>query len=68
MEIDGGLAVKAATENWQQHARISAQRLRELVERIGTAGDRWLVVQRIPGIPDVFAQVRHEDRRSPSRR
>ncbi|MGW7042432.1 DUF6891 domain-containing protein [Streptomyces avermitilis] len=61
MEIDGTLAIKVETENRQQHARISAERLRELVERIGTAGDRWLVVQRIPDIPDVFAQVWHEE-------
>jgi hypothetical protein len=61
MEIDGGLAVKVETENWQTHARISAERLRELVERIGGGGDRFLVVQRIPDLPDVFAQVWHEE-------
>ena len=64
MEIDGGiedaLAIKAETENWQTHTRISAGRLRELVERIGAAGDRFLIVQRIPDLPDVFAQVWHE--------
>ncbi|MFI0034590.1 DUF6891 domain-containing protein [Streptomyces mutabilis] len=61
MEIDGDLAIKVETENWQTHARIPAARLRELVARIGGAGDRFLVVQRIPDIPDVFAQVWHED-------
>ncbi|MDL5201167.1 hypothetical protein [Streptomyces sp. ALI-76-A] len=65
MEIDGDpagrLAVKVQTENWQTHARISAARLRELVGRIGGAGDRFLTVQRIPDIPDVFAQVWHEE-------
>ncbi|MFE7277705.1 DUF6891 domain-containing protein [Streptomyces sp. NPDC057623] len=61
MVIDGGLAVRVETENWQTHTRISAARLRELVERIGGAGDRFLVVQRIPDLPDVFAQVWHED-------
>ncbi|MFE0824613.1 DUF6891 domain-containing protein [Streptomyces sp. NPDC058847] len=61
MEIDGDLAVKAETENWQTHARIPASRLRELVARIGGTGDRFLVVQRIPDIPNVFAQVWHEE-------
>ncbi|MFD7278360.1 DUF6891 domain-containing protein [Streptomyces sp. NPDC059862] len=61
MEIDGGLGIKVETENWQTHARLSAAQLRELVERIGGAGDRFLVVQRIPDVPDVFAQVWHEE-------
>lgn len=47
-----GLAVKVKTENWQEHARISAGGLRELVHRIGGADDRFLVVQRIPDVPD----------------
>ena len=61
MEIDGGLDIKVETENWQTHTRISAPRLRELVARIGGAGDRFLVVQRIPDLPDVFAQVWHKE-------
>jgi hypothetical protein len=61
MEIDGALDIKVETENGQAHSRISAVRLRELVARIGGAGDRFLVVQRIPDLPDVFAQVWHED-------
>lgn len=61
MEIDEGLDVRVETENGQTHTRISEGRLRELVARIGGAGDRFLVVQRIPDIPDVFAQVWHED-------
>ncbi|MFF1627270.1 DUF6891 domain-containing protein [Streptomyces sp. NPDC058272] len=61
MEIDGGLAIKVETENWQTFARISALRLGELVHRIGGDQDRYLVVQRIPDIPDVFAQVWHEE-------
>lgn len=40
MRNDGGLAIKVETENWQTHARITAQRLRELVARIGGEGDR----------------------------
>ncbi|MEV6384721.1 hypothetical protein AB0M31_35555 [Streptomyces sp. NPDC051773] len=54
------LAVKVGTENGEQHARITAERLRELVRRIGDHGDRFLVVQRIPDVPDVFVQVWHQ--------
>ncbi|MFD3500522.1 DUF6891 domain-containing protein [Streptomyces sp. NPDC058678] len=60
MEIDGGLAIKVKTENWQTHARTSAPRLRELVHRIGGEDDHFLVVQRIPDRPGVFIQVAHE--------
>ncbi|WP_371580818.1 hypothetical protein [Streptomyces sp. NBC_01314] len=68
MKIHGGdgpsdtseLAIKVETENWEKHARIPAERLRELVCRIGDKGDRFLVVQRIPDVPDVFIQVWHE--------
>ncbi|WP_217252619.1 hypothetical protein [Streptomyces sp. AC602_WCS936] len=61
METDGDLAIRVETENWQTHARIPASRLRELVARIGGTGDRFLVVQRIPDLPDVFVQVWHEE-------
>ncbi|WP_406460522.1 hypothetical protein OH768_37555 [Streptomyces sp. NBC_01622] len=70
--LDEGLDIKAGTENGQAYPRISAMgvpplersrewgRLRKLVARIGGARDRFLVVQRIPDLPDVFAQVWHE--------
>ncbi|MFJ8809795.1 DUF6891 domain-containing protein [Streptomyces sp. NPDC102490] len=61
MEIDGVLALRVETENGHTHTRPRAAELRELVARIGHAGDRFLVVQRIPDIPDVFAQVWHEE-------
>ncbi|MGC0382205.1 DUF6891 domain-containing protein [Streptomyces sp. SAI-129] len=61
MEIDGVLALRVETENGQTHTRIRAAELRELASRIGRPGDRFLVVQRIPDIPDVFAQVWHEE-------
>ncbi|REH20493.1 MULTISPECIES: DUF6891 domain-containing protein [unclassified Streptomyces] len=61
MEIDGALPLRVETESGQSHARIRAAELRELVLRIGHAGDHFLVVQRIPDIPDVFAQVWHEE-------
>ncbi|MGW4212207.1 DUF6891 domain-containing protein [Lentzea sp. NPDC004789] len=40
--------------------RASAAQLAGLVRRIGRAGDRFLVLQRVPDLPDVFAQVWHE--------
>lgn len=60
MEIDGGLAVKAETESGRTDTRVTARRLRELVRGLGGADGRWLVLQRIPDLPDVFAQVWHE--------
>ncbi|RSN51968.1 hypothetical protein DMH12_20560 [Streptomyces sp. WAC 04229] len=61
MEIDGSLTIKVETENGRTHTRIRAAELRALVTRIGATGDRFLVAQRIPDIPDVFAQVWHEE-------
>ena len=61
MEIDGGLAVKVLTESGRTHARITARELRELVERIGGADDRFLVVQRIPDRPRVFIQTARDE-------
>lgn len=51
------LAIRVKTENWQEYARISADRLGELVARIGGVGDRFLTVDRIPDRPHVFIQV-----------
>ncbi|MFE0513594.1 hypothetical protein [Streptomyces sp. NPDC058964] len=53
--------MKIETENRQTHERTSAPGLRELVERTGSAGDRFLVIQRIPHIPGAFASVWHEE-------
>ncbi|MGW0086677.1 DUF6891 domain-containing protein [Streptomyces sp. NPDC003393] len=60
MEIGGGLAVTVRTEDDRVRTRLTAGELRELVLRIGDAGDRFLVLQRIPDLPRVFAQVWHE--------
>lgn len=60
MEIDGGLAVKAETEYGEKLTGVGKRRLRELVRRLGESGDRWLALQRIPDLPNVFAQVWHE--------
>ncbi|MER6997846.1 hypothetical protein [Streptomyces sp. NPDC000410] len=55
------LAITVKTENWQRHVRPTAELLDELVHRIGDQGDKFLVVQRIPDLPDVFIQVWHEE-------
>ncbi|MEU8433802.1 hypothetical protein AB0F18_12910 [Streptomyces sp. NPDC029216] len=54
------LEIVVQTENWERHVRVSAEELAGLVRRIGAEGDRFLVVQRIPDLPDVFAQVWHK--------
>lgn len=54
------LEIVVKTENWERHVRVSAEELAGLVRRIGGDGDRFLVIQRIPDLPDVFAQVWHK--------
>ncbi|MGI5516406.1 DUF6891 domain-containing protein [Streptomyces sp. CA-106131] len=54
------LEIVVETESWQRRVRVSAEELAGLVRRIGGEGDRFLVVQRIPDLPDVFAQVWHK--------
>ncbi|WP_406097625.1 DUF6891 domain-containing protein [Streptomyces sp. NBC_01013] len=54
------LDIKIVTENQQTHTRPQDQEFGDLVHRIGMAGDRFLVVQRIPDIPGTFIQVWHE--------
>ncbi|MFF7189954.1 DUF6891 domain-containing protein [Streptomyces sp. NPDC008222] len=54
------LAIVVKTENWQRHVRVSAERLAGMVRGIGGEGDRFLLVQRVPDLPDDFAQVWHE--------
>ncbi|MCF2528872.1 DUF6891 domain-containing protein [Yinghuangia soli] len=53
------LEIVVQTENGERHVRLSAEDLAGLVRRIGGSGDRFLVIQRIPDLPDVFAQVWH---------
>ncbi|WP_020137323.1 DUF6891 domain-containing protein [Streptomyces sp. 351MFTsu5.1] len=60
MEIEGGLAVKVETEYGDRLTGVGERRLRRLVRRLGMSGDRWLAAQRIPDVPNVFAQVWHE--------
>ncbi|MFD4635766.1 DUF6891 domain-containing protein [Lentzea sp. NPDC058436] len=54
------LEIVVETENWERHVRPTAETLAELVLRIGGDGDRFLVLQRVPDLPGVFAQVWHE--------
>ncbi|MCX4804704.1 hypothetical protein OG594_24330 [Streptomyces sp. NBC_01214] len=54
------LEIVVKTENGERHVRVSAEALAGLVRRIGGDGDRFLVVHRIPDLPDVFAQVWHQ--------
>ncbi|MFF7633177.1 DUF6891 domain-containing protein [Kitasatospora sp. NPDC008050] len=54
------LEIVVKTENSERHVRVSAEELAGLVRRIGGDDDRFLVLQRIPDLPDVFAQVWHE--------
>ncbi|MFJ8743292.1 DUF6891 domain-containing protein [Embleya sp. NPDC127516] len=53
------LEIVVGTESGRRYVRVSAEDLAELVRRIGGEGDRFLVVQRVPDLPDVFAQVWH---------
>ncbi|MEW2306390.1 hypothetical protein AB0958_41675 [Streptomyces sp. NPDC006655] len=55
MEIDEVLAVNAWTESGQTYVWSAPEELREAVRGLGGAGNRFLVAQRIPDLPDVFA-------------
>ncbi|MFF2994159.1 DUF6891 domain-containing protein [Streptomyces sp. NPDC057950] len=54
------LEIVVKTENRERHVRVSAGELAGLVRRMGGDDDRFLVLLRIPDLPDVFAQVWHE--------
>ncbi|MEU3502628.1 hypothetical protein ABZ726_18330 [Streptomyces hundungensis] len=54
------LAIAVDTESGRRHTRVTAGQLAALVRRIGAEDDRFLVVQRIPDLPEVFIQVWHE--------
>jgi hypothetical protein len=54
------LEITVMTERGERLVRVSAEELAGLVRRIGGEGDRFLVIQRVPDLPDVFAQVWHE--------
>ncbi|MCX3061107.1 DUF6891 domain-containing protein [Streptomyces beihaiensis] len=54
------LEIVVETETGERHVRASAEALAGLIRRIGADRDRFLVLQRLPDLPDVFAQVWHE--------
>ncbi|MEV5937472.1 hypothetical protein [Streptomyces sp. NPDC051994] len=54
------LEITVETEPGERHTRVAAEEFAGLVRRIGPEGDRFLVVQRIPDLPDVFIQVWHD--------
>ncbi|KIF75265.1 hypothetical protein QR77_17730 [Streptomyces sp. 150FB] len=54
------LEIVVKTDRRERHVRVSAEGMAGLVRRIGGEGDQFLVVQRIPDLPDVFAQVWHK--------
>ncbi|GJF33808.1 hypothetical protein KNE206_65080 [Kitasatospora sp. NE20-6] len=54
------LKITVKPERGPRRVGVSAEELDGLVRRIGDEGDRFLVVQRIPDLPDVYVQVWHE--------
>ena len=40
--------------------RLSAEELARLIQRIGGQGDEWVMLRRIPDLPEVFIQVVHQ--------
>ncbi|MFJ8043508.1 DUF6891 domain-containing protein [Kitasatospora sp. NPDC096147] len=53
------LEITVQTESGARHVRPTAGELAALVERIGADGDNFLVLERLPDRPEVFAQVWH---------
>lgn len=53
------LAITVQTEDSRRHPRVPAADLAALVRRIGAPGDTFLVVERIPDLPDIYIQVLH---------
>ncbi|MET4925966.1 hypothetical protein P3L51_27055 [Streptomyces sp. PSRA5] len=58
------LAIRVKTENWREYERISADRLGELIARIGGVDDQFVTVDRIPDRPYVFIQVARDSAES----
>lgn len=55
------LGIRVRTEDGRPRDRLTAGELAALVRRIGGVGDRFVVVERLPDVPDVYAQVWHEE-------
>ncbi|MBP0451388.1 hypothetical protein J5Y04_17810 [Kitasatospora sp. RG8] len=54
------LEIAVKTEKPGRQVRVTAEELAGLVRRLDGNGDRFLVLQRVPDLPDVFAQVWEE--------
>lgn len=54
------LPIVVMTEPGERYERPTAEELGALIRRLGGAQDRYLVVQRVPDVPNVFIQVWHE--------
>ncbi|WP_433340047.1 DUF6891 domain-containing protein [Streptomyces sp. CA-253872] len=54
------LAIVIETEPGERYERASAERLAEVVRRVGGRKDRFLVLERLPDEADFYAQVWHE--------
>ncbi|WP_062209347.1 hypothetical protein [Streptomyces sp. NBRC 109706] len=54
------LEITVLTENQERHVRPSVDELAALVRRVGGADDRFLVVRRVPDLPEFVIQLWHE--------
>lgn len=54
------LEIVVQTEDGRRYVRPTAEELAGLLGRIGGENDRFLVIERVPDLPDVFVQVWHE--------
>lgn len=54
------LPITVKTERGARHVRPTADELGGLVRRLGGQDDKFLVVQRVPDLPDVYIQVLRE--------
>ncbi|MFI8186441.1 hypothetical protein OG539_14840 [Actinacidiphila glaucinigra] len=51
------LPITVCREDGRRHVRVSARELGDLVAGLGAGGELFLVVQRIPDLPEVYLQV-----------
>ncbi|MFG2299925.1 DUF6891 domain-containing protein [Actinacidiphila glaucinigra] len=51
------LPITVCREDGRRHVRVSEHELGELVAELGTGGDPFLILQRIPDLPEVYLQV-----------
>ncbi|MQS14954.1 hypothetical protein F7Q99_22490 [Streptomyces kaniharaensis] len=55
------LAITVQENDGTRQVRVSEHALELLVRRLGAPGDNFVVVERIPDLPDVFIQVWHDE-------